>query len=785
MSELEHPSPMNADAERLYLSLVEHLPVYVARKNLQGEITFANKAFCDLVNLAPDAVLGKTDFDLFPKELAEKYRLNDKWVQTTGNTFADIEKNFSGGETHYFQVRKTPVHNPNGQVIGTQVIFWDVSEHKRAEAKLDQERQLLNALLANTPDNIYFKDQDGRFIRISRAKAQRMALNHPADAVGKTDRDFFPEEHARKARLDEMEIMQTGRSVVSKEEQLEWPNGSRSWVSTTKAPLRNYLGEVVGTFGISRDITSRKHFEAAQREAKEAAEAANQAKSDFLAHMSHEIRTPMNAILGLTDLALESNLDEMQREYLTTVLSSAESLLGIINQVLDFSKIEADKIELEKVVFDAHELIVQSAKTFGFRAEEKGLSLEWNIDRQVPRQLIGDPTRFRQVLVNLIGNAVKFTSAGSVTVRASANRREADHVELQLAVTDTGIGIAPEKLDLVFEEFQQADSSTTRQFGGTGLGLAISARLCKLLGGRCWVESTLGTGTTFYFTAQFGVRSDQREELPSDISGRNQQQTLPPGLRILLAEDGAANQMLVVGILQRFQSQVYVAGDGEEAVRLAQQHPFDVILMDVQMPNKDGLQATKEIRHQPGPNQTTSVIAITAHAMDEDRQRCLNAGMDAFLTKPVRKQALVDAILDVLPNLDSAPTDDDDLSFEINDSPPAAIPVEWQTALDSLDGDADLLRTVAQACLGELQQRLNEMKTAIQQQDATSLQRAAHSLKGSTRLFDNHQIEDVAVRIENAAKANDFAVAESLLPDCRERVDVFSQRIQTFLDAGG
>ena len=635
------------DIAALYSSLVENLPVSVARKDLAGRITFANQAFCASLELSSEEVLGKTDFDLYPDELASKYRHDDKLVQTTGQTFSDIEQNFSRGDTHYFEVRKTPIRDNEGNICGTQVIFWDVSAHKRVEAELDQERQLLNALLANTPDNIYFKDREGKFIRISRAKAHRLGLNHPADAIGKTEENFFNEEHAAQSRENEDQLMRTGRSIESVEEQITWPNDTTTWVSTTKAPLRNFVGEVIGTFGISRDITSRKATEEAQREAREAAEAANRAKGDFLAHMSHEIRTPMNAILGLTDLALETELTDVQRDYLETVLISAESLLGVINQILDFSKIDANKVELEIMPFKLHSLLHETIKTLEIRAAEKALQLELTIAHDVPDGVRGDSTRFRQVLVNLIANAIKFTDRGDIEIAVSLEEATESEAVVAVAVSDPGIGIPEAKIEGIFTEFQQADSSTTRQYGGTGLGLAISAKLVELMGGTISVESNVGSGSVFRFTARFELATDEElQELHPDVESHEPVTTQDHRpLSILLAEDGLANQKLVLGIVARMGHEADVANDGCQAVEMYSSKEYDLVLMDVQMPEMDGLQASQAIRRMEAESgRHVPIIAITAHAMEEDRRRCVAAGMDEYLRKPVRRKELDEAI---------------------------------------------------------------------------------------------------------------------------------------------
>jgi PAS domain S-box-containing protein len=907
------------DLESLFLSLVENLPVHVARKDLSGHITFANQAFCRLLGLTRSDVIGKTDYDFYPKELAEKYRHDDMLVERTGQTFSDIEANYSSGETHYFEVRKTPVRSPSGRVIGTQVIFWDVSAHKRTEAELDQERQLLNALLANTPDHIVFKDAEGRFIRVSRAHAQLIGLNDPADAIGRTDADFFPPVYARKAREDELEVMRSGRSLVGTEEELVWPDGRRTWVSTTKAPLRNYRGEVVGTFGISRDITNRKLAEEAQRDAKEAAEAANQAKSDFLANMSHEIRTPLNAIIGMTELVLDSELSNVQHDYLQTVLASGETLLGIINQILDFSKIEARKIELESVPFSLRETFGDTLKALAYHAHTKGLELAWYVEPEVPETLIGDPTRLNQIVVNLVGNAIKFTSVGEVVLRVTGTPLGDQKIRLHLSVSDTGIGIPPQQLEKIFSAFQQADTSTTRQFGGTGLGLSISSRLAELMDGAIWVESEMGKGSTFHVDLALGISqapcpssADEARRLaglpvlivddnatnrlilsenlkswkmqvkavdsgeaalaylasqlsperfprllitdhqmpqmdgvqlieriranakwqwlpivvltsgtrrfelprlrqlgvdlrllkpvkPSELRGAvlgalglhrpSEAAKAAPvtgtdaasgseSFRVLLVEDGWANQKLAAGLLKKWGHEITIANNGQEAVDavLASRNaPFDLVLMDVQMPVMDGLEATRRIREMESVGgRRLPILAMTAHVKTGDEQRCLEAGMDGYLSKPIRREQLFEAIQEMAMQSGDAEEKQPGESA-------ASGGLNLELAMESVENDEGLLRDVIAVFLEECPNLQRELADAIARQDGVSMRRAAHTIKGATRIFGHEQVTVLAKQLEALGAEDRFEGASELAAELDQALAELIAQLNQFL----
>ncbi len=796
---------------------------------------------------------------------------------TFGAVGVEYRFRHSNGSYRWIQDDRRVVRDIPGEPVEIIGSWCDITSRKEAEEERDRFFTLSRDVLCIAGFDGYLRRLNPAWERMFGFTEQELlsepylSFIHPDDV---------------ESTIAELKRMLGGGETLSFEVRFRCKDGSYRWTLWNATP---FLESSI-FYATGRDITERKLAEISVQLAKDAAEAANRAKGEFLANMSHEIRTPMNGIIGMTELMLDTELSGVQREYLETVQGSAEALLTIINDVLDFSKIEAGKLEFDNHDFYLRDSLADALKTLAVRCHHKNLELACDFSPDVPDLLVGDSARLRQVIVNLIANAIKFTESGEVILRVETEQSSDDHVDLHFVVSDTGIGIAPEKQRLIFEAFAQADSSMTRRYGGTGLGLTISAQLVRMMNGRIWVESTPGKGSNFHFTARFGLRPGalyrpmERHELrglnvlvvddnatnrrilqellmawemnpvtvdggeaalealhdahergvkfelvildanmpgmdgfsvassigeqdkfhrgtimmlssgglqedvdrcnelgisihltkpikPSDLlvairsvlggsGARNEidpiitgrlaaaatQQASDNGrkYRILVAEDNPVNQKVARIVLEKHGHQVVMVDNGRNVLEALQNDTFDLVLMDVQMPEMDGLEVTEVIREQEkGSGAHIMIIAMTAHAMKGDRERCLNAGMDGFITKPLRTQGLFEVIEETRRTLESegvTPVE-------------AAVVFDREAAIAQVEGDMDLFKEIYDLFVPDSARLLSEIRTAVERNNPRNLERFAHELKGIIANFAAREAFDIALELEMMGRA--------------------------------
>lgn len=659
------------DAQAHHISLVDNLPVHVIRKDREGRFVFASRSVCQLLGKPWEEISGKTDAELYPPHLAEKYRRDDLRVMQSGTRFEEVEAHdLPDGKRIWVQVIKTPVLDAKEHGAGVQILFWDVTDREQALNELRESEIRKQAIVEASMDGILFTDEALRIVEFNVAAEATFAYCRQ-EVIGKDMIDMFiPPELRDRQRANVERYTRAGELGSMLDRRLETSmlrkNGEAFRAEMTMKPIP-LPQDTTGFAVFVRDITAVKKAQEDLVHAKEAAESANRAKSAFLANMSHEIRTPMNAIIGMTELVLESRLDDEQRDYLQTVLESSNSLLALLNDVLDFSKIESGRADLEETEFNLRQCVEESIRSFLYRAKQKAIGLSFEISPDTYDWFIGDPLRLRQILVNLVSNAIKFTDQGSIRVAVQTVSTIEDTALLRFEVSDTGIGIPAGKRQKIFEEFEQGDTSTRRRFGGTGLGLAICSRLVQMMQGEIQVDSEEGRGSVFSFTASLKLPQDRPRaaetfgSTPIVLTTANhaaEAGSSESSLRILLAEDSPANQKLALGLLRKRGHHVVVANTGKEACEAFLAESFDLILMDVQMPEMDGFEATAAIRAAERGTHVP-IIAMTAHTMSGDQERCLEVGMDGYIAKPIRAQMLFEAVNRVARQRDTseAPSD--------------------------------------------------------------------------------------------------------------------------------
>jgi len=794
-------------------------------------------------------------------------------------------------------------------IFGSHAQFM-INQRKKVENALSDSEEKYRNIVENLEDGYYEIDLNGNFKFFNDSMCA--ILGYERDAMeGINIRRFADERNAKKIFDIFERLLNTGKSVKSFESTIIRKDGNARVVELSVSLIREAGTEAIGFRGIVRDVTERKKEEALTQE-KMAAEAASRSKSEFLANMSHEIRTPLNSITGLIELVLDTELTSDQREDLEVVKAASFALLSVINDILDFSKIEAGRLELDEIPFELREFLGESIRILGIKAHEKGLELAYRVAADVPNRLLGDPARFRQVLLNLVGNAIKFTDRGEVVVSVENEQVSRSGAIIHFSVRDTGIGIPADKQVGIFRPFQQADGSTSRRFGGTGLGLAVSSQLVNLMGGRIWLESEPGKGSNFHFSCSFKLDPEAAHEKPLepgvDLSGKrvlivddnrasleiieellenwkmspavaadaktaqqmlsardpaeppfslaiidadmpdgdsfklvigiNKQNSLhlpvimmlahssvrsnpefkdlgvratitkpvrpsdllesiktaldlgesrpeafpePPtlplplekqALRILVAEDTPFNQKFIRRLLNRWGHQAFIVDNGIKAVEAVMKQPFDLVLLDVQMPKMDGFEAAGEIRKLEAPSDRhIPIIAMTAHAMKGDRERCLAAGMDDYISKPISSEALHSMILEIV-HAAEPPSD------TAGERPL----IDPKKLLDAFDNDWEFLREAVGMLRTDYPPMLVKIKNAIEAADAAELRMTAHALKGMVGNFQAAAAAAAAQEIEEKGRQQDFSELEELFDKLTDEMELLTRALAEILE---
>ncbi|WP_035817924.1 CHASE domain-containing protein [Janthinobacterium sp. RA13] len=686
----------------------------------------------------------------------------------------------------HFRVRKAELYSPFDRyfpwlalavgVAGTLLIYGYIFTLYRSRRNAVAQRTLLDTVLDSVDAYVYMKDADLRYRYVNARTAK--ILGRPAEQlIGRQDGELMLGDAAASAQRTERQVFDSGTKFVGEERFVD-AQGQVHHLWSVKVPL-GLPGPVTGLIGLSTDVTELHRL-------KEQADAASQAKSDFLSNMSHEIRTPMNSIIGMAHLALKSVADARQRDYLQKIFHSGQHLLGLINDILDFSKIEAGKLELEVLDFRLDTLLANIASQLGDAAAVKGLALQFDIAPELSQRWRGDPLRLEQVLLNLTSNAIKFSDNGSIFVRVRQSEERGSHSMLRFEVQDRGIGMNQEEVAQLFRSFHQADPSTTRKYGGSGLGLVISKQLVELMGGKVGVYSQPGLGSTFWFTARLEKSAQAADERIAEVEP--EVLDVIRGASILLVEDNVFSQQVGCELLEDAGATVCVACNGREALELLAHRRYDCVLMDVQMPEMDGFEATRRIRADP-QLAGLLVIAMTANAGSEDRARCLAAGMDEFLTKPIAPNLLFRLLakwfrlrggignigrMRASDRLAVAPT-----------APPAdAAPESRDTAILDLgtlaltfSNDAAKMRKYTQLFLDTARDGIAEMEQAMALEDLGRLADLGHRSKSSALAVGAHAFAGLCTSIEGLRVGGDLQQARTLLTALRPALAQVAEQI--------
>lgn len=630
----------SAKAWHFYSSLLNSSPDAIVVYDLDGYPLYVNDSFVRLFGWTMEEIQGRR-IPFVPESEREATAAAITAILQEGRAVSQFETKRlnKGGQLLDILLSASRFNDHLGIPAGILVILRDITEKKRAEEETKRVKALLSTILENLPNPVFVKDvKEGTYFLWNKASEELYGYSS-AEVVGKTAHDLFPAEQAQRFAEQDRLVLETGQLLCIPEQDVPTRTKGERIIQTKKVPIPDEKGVPHYVVGISEDITDRKETERALIAARVAAEEASRAKSEFLANMSHEIRTPMNGIMGMTELALSTQLTPEQYEYLEAVRTSSEALLKLINDILDFSKIEAGKLELMEAEFSLRDTIADTMTLLAVQACRKNLELLYHIPPEIPDSMIGDSGRLRQILTNLVGNAIKFTEKGEIVVGVESKSRTDRELTLCFSVSDTGIGVPPEKYEKIFRVFEQADGSTSRKYGGTGLGLAISSRLCQLMGGEIWVESDVGKGSTFYFTVRLGIGKGV-SPLP-EAEKISRLKDVP----ILIVDDNATNRKFLSESLRSAGMKPTVADSAPaalQAMRSASEAGarFPVVVTDFMMPGMNGFQFVEHVRKDPTISETP-IVMLTSSGERGDAVRCVELGIAAYLLKPVKQWELL------------------------------------------------------------------------------------------------------------------------------------------------
>jgi PAS domain S-box-containing protein len=760
IAERERVEARLRESEERYRYLVDNARDIIYRTDREGRFIFFNEAALRVMKYPVEELHLRRFTDLIRSDCraaAERF-YGVQMARGEQNSYYEFPA-LPGDGSELWLGQNVQLIIEEGEVRGFQAVARDITDRKRMEEALRESEERFRTAFGSAPIGMALVAIDGRWLQVNGALCEIVGYN-AEELLGMNFQSITYREDLN-IDLDYTRRMIAGElRAYQMEKRYIHGDGHLVWVLLSVSMVRGRGGVPLYFISQIQDISERKKIEGELAVARDAALESARLKTEFLANMSHEIRTPMNGIIGMTGLLLDTDLDGEQREYTATIEGCARDLLTIINDILDISKIEAGKIAFEEVDLDLRSIAEGSVALFSDRARAKGVQLVSIIYSDVPPILRGDPVRIRQVLINLLGNAVKFTEDGEVVVRVKREWEEEAHVMIRIEVSDTGIGITSEEAGKLFEPFVQADSSTTRKYGGTGLGLAIARQLVELMGGEMGVESEPGRGSTFWFTIRLArpaglARIEEREMEMRRPVGTHEVPAVESPLRILIAEDNAINQLVTLKQLAKLGYTADVVENGFEVLEAVSRAHYDLILMDCQMPGLDGFQTSREIRMREEGGQHVRIVALTASAMQGTREQCTEAGMDGYITKPVTIAELEDVVASTRPMQAGS---EETLPDAILD--PAVI-----ASLRSLSpaGTPGILGELIDLFMRDTPLRMKELKHAVDMGEVAEIERVSHKLKGGSSILGAERLARVFAMIEEQGHAGSMNGVDEML----------------------